>query len=1634
LFRKLRFLSFLMLAVASSGYAQAPAPVISVSSTSGCPQLAVSFTDTESGTNTYSWNFGGTPPNVSMATSTKKTNVVFFDSSGTYTVTLTVTNASGSTTATPVKINVYPVPTADFSTDKSTGCAPTTIHFTNLSPGPINSFIWDFGDGTQNVTNLSPSHLYKTADAFRVVLYVTNSFGCTGKKQIKNVDNAIVLSGVVVPNFSSTLNSSCALPVNAIFNSSSSGPGTLSYNWNFGDGGGYSNNNNSNPSYSYSTAGLKNVSLAVTSNQGCTDTLTLPVNISASGNVTDFKMPDTVCINSAVNIKNLSSPPPNLSVWDYGDGSGLDTTTKVNHSHTFTTLGKVTVTLSNTFNGCNGVATHVINVVGPPVLNFTGTNITSCKAPLTSTFTDNTPGALGWSWNFGDGTTSPLKNPPPHTYTNEGIYTVTLIASSATGCSTSGSDTVKIQKPTVDLIGLPAYGCAPATINVSANANTVDGVAFYTWDFVGNGGSSNAQTPPSQLYGPGSSPVFLTVTTNGGCQAIDTGFVKVGTVKPSAAFTIAPPISCINTPIVFTDGSSGGANQWFWSFGDGAIDSTHQSTTHPFGKIGTFNVKLIAYNNGCSDSIVHPVTINGPSAGFTFSTGCGSSNTFTFVDTSHGATSWQWDFGDGTLPVSGQFPTAHTFPTGPSKTYSVTLTVSSSVTGCTDHVTLPVTANQSAQIVFSQNPTCANTLIYLTAIPTKSVQLYKFDLGDGSPINVGSSASIGYTYKKPGVYMVTVTTQDISGCNETSGTFPLVVNGPIANYSIPTALSCDTMTFDFKSLFATAPGTSGIKSYVWDFGDGTSSILLNPSHLYGAQGVYQPILTLTDNFGCVTVNDTSQPIVVSVMVPKFSTSDSNYCPTSGIQFNNTSVGGFNPIYTWNFGDGSPLIHTVAPIHTYPMVGKYTDTLTMNDFYGCIKKFWNTTKLNIDTPSATFTMSGNYSACPPFNDTFHFTGHYADKFSWNFGNLPPSFAFVDSPKFLYTDPGDYDVVLKVTSFGGCIATSAPQHVHIDGPIGAFSYTPIAGCESLDVKFHVASSNVVNFTWIFGDGSNPAQSNSPDTTYHYGQPGQFQPYVTLVDAAGCHITKTGTDVINVDHITQTIFTADKSIVCDAGAVLFTDKSILGDSTHITKYNWDFNDGSPIVSGLYPTISHTYNGIGNYTVTLHDTTLGGCTGTYSLPIQVVPSPKITVTGIVSQCEPAILTFNGVETTPDPNGPLTWAWNFGNTQTGTGANPPNVSYPKAGEYVVSVIATDAKGCSTMSDTTSLNHLFVYPIPTVNAGPDVTICDTSNIQLNATGNATSYTWSTPAGGNLSCTVCTNPIASSPVSTFFVVQGLSLKSCQARDTVQVTVNTPFTMGISGPDSVCLGQSSRLNATGAAIYTWTPAEGLSDPNISNPIATPDANQIGNQASNVITYSVTGYDNKKCYSDTKTVNITAFNYPEIAMVPNVTINVGSSYRMSPTVSTNILSYNWTPSNTLSCANCLMPIATPTITTRYALTATNDGGCAKTDSIRIQVICNGANFFVPNTFSPNGDGVNDYFIVNGVGLNVIPSITIYNRWGQIVFQKSNFAANSSADAWDGTFNGQPAPADVYVYTIQILCNNATLIPYHGNITLIR
>jgi gliding motility-associated-like protein len=191
-----------------------------------------------------------------------------------------------------------------------------------------------------------------------------------------------------------------------------------------------------------------------------------------------------------------------------------------------------------------------------------------------------------------------------------------------------------------------------------------------------------------------------------------------------------------------------------------------------------------------------------------------------------------------------------------------------------------------------------------------------------------------------------------------------------------------------------------------------------------------------------------------------------------------------------------------------------------------------------------------------------------------------------------------------------------------------------------------------------------------------------------------------------------------------------------------------------------------------------------------------------------------------------------------------------------------------------------------------------------------------------------------------------------------------------------------------------------------------------------------------TDTTSKNLFVPPIPGITVIDNPVIPVSTGVTLPVTYGPEVVSYNWTPTRNLSCTDCPTPYANPKFTTTYTVKVTNEYGCTNKEDITVTVVCNGLNYFVPNTFSPNGDGVNDIFAPRGVGLARVNSMRIFNRWGEMVYERMNFLANdrSPTGGWDGTFKGKPASADVYVYIIEFVCENAAIVPVKGNVALVR
>lgn len=1569
-------------------------PAFTANTLSGCSPLIVSFTDQTTGNpNQWKWYLGN------ATTSTNQHPSTTYFNPGTYTVKLVVRNAAGnadSLTKTDY-ITVYAKPVVSFTASPTTGCIPLAVQFNSQSTsgsGTIASWQWDFGDGTfSSIEN--PSHTYTTSGNFNISLRVTNSFGCvTTLTKVQYIK----IGSPVHADFTNSQPTTCDLPVTINFQNNSTGGGTLSYQWDFGDGG---TSTQASPSHTYTAAGNYTVRLIVTSSNGCTDTITKNNAVTIGSINAGFTHPDVICVNSPVTFTNTTSPSPASVEWDFGDAT---TSTSLSPVKSYAAPGSYRVRMIAHIGSCSDTADQFVLVRPLPVADFTASPLSSCSAPLTVSFNNLSSGGISYAWDFGDGNTSSAFN-PTHTYTQYGTFTVTLTVTNIGQCDASVTRTayVKIQAPEASIDNLPQKGCAPLTHTFTATVNSLDAVVKYEWDF-GDGNTSSLPSP-THTFSAGVYTIKLVITTAGGCT--DTVIVDKGitsSTKPVANFVANPRDVCAHVPVTFTDLSTGNVTQWHWDFGDGGT-STEQNPTHMYEDTGYFNVRLIIWNEGCPDTIQfnNYIHINPPIANFTPGFVCTDKLTRVFTDQSIGADEWNWDFGDGN--TSTQRSPVHTYAT--TGTYTVNLLVRNHTTGCEYTKTLTVqVVIEHAAFTESERVICRNTAVSFTATGNTAANIagYEWDFGDGA---TGTGVNPSHTYTVSGTYTVRLILTDILGCKDTLTKLQHIqVDGPVAAFTPGNAGNCSLSATVFNDN-STGDGTHPITSWQWNFGDGNTVVFTAPpfTHNYTTPGVYDVTLKVTDSKGCTDSIAHTSSVVISKPVAAFNTPDSLSCPGKAISFSNSSSGP-GITYLWDFGDTNTST-AATPAHTYGADGNYPVQLVVTDQYGCTDTAETTVK--IWAPQAAFAMSDSVSTCPPLVVNFTNNSSNAISVNWDFGDGTSTQS--DNPSHFYTYPGVYDVQLTVTSNGGCTSQKTKQ-VIVSGPKGNFTYGPLTGCSPLTVTLTATTQNRLSFVWDYNDG-NILATNDSVVTYTYQDPGDYLPKMILVDAGGCQVPITGLDTIHVKGVTAD-FGFLSPALCDKGSVTFSDSSYSNDG--FASYHWDFGDGN---TSSQPNPVHFYAAPGLYYPSLAVSTLGGCTDTFThaVPVRIVATPQALIASSPNTCAPLTATFSGSLAVADTS-VIAWNWDLGNGNHSSLQNPPAQVYTTATTYNIQLIATNSSGCAD----TIQHTVEAYKIPVIDAGSDAMVCKGSGKTLAASG-ADSYSWSPSTG--LSCTLCPNPVASPSDTTRYTVTGTTIHGCSSTDEVIVNVKQPFLMRNSPGDTLCKGGSVRLMASGAATYSWSPSTGLSNSTSPSPVATPASST---------TYRVIGTDDKGCFKDTAYITVKVYPIPTVDAGADKTINVGQSVTLTPVVSADVVNVTWTPTAGTVSSNFPSVTVAPKETTNYLVEASNAGGCKSRDNVTVFVLCNGANIFIPNTFSPNGDGANDIFYPRGTGLFTVKTLRIFNRWGEVVFEKGGFAANDPAAGWDGTFKGVKLTPDVYVYTADILCDNKTILTLKGNVALIR
>lgn len=1607
-----------------------------IDKTGGCSPLAISCTNTTTGASsnaTYSWNLG----NGNTSDNPGGAGAIYRDAK-TYTIKLTVTD-NGKTSEATKQVTVYKKPTVDFTTTDVRGCAPFDAKFVSSSTagdGTIADYFWDFGDG--NVQKGSAyqqvTHTYNFAQKPTVGLTVTNSYGCYTSLE----KNLVEIKAPLKAAFSVDRAVYCDVNDNVKFTTNVSGSGTFDYSWDFGDQTSATGNN---PTHVYGKKGSYPAVLTVTNSDGCKN-VSDPLQVNIANFTIDFSTPTSVCQYAEATFTDKSTAGSTATVWQ-AEGHRFENMGS-NFTYKFQNAGEATVTLTNTYGGCAASGSKKITINPAPVGGYTYDANGVCGSPVTIQFNDTSTNITSRKWYFGDAGATSTDKQPSYTYQKDGYYTVGLVVANANGCSNTINKQLNIFKPFVSIGTDVVEGCPGLVANFGSYST--DEIATYSWNFGDGEPPSTVARPRHVFKSVGQYNVVLTYTTKGKCSGTSNTFVYVR-VKPKADFTSITEV-CGSNVVTFTNNTQGYADVFHWDFGDNSPMSftSDYTISHQYYDDKTFTVRLIAFNGQCADTMIKTDYIKVlppfPKISYAQNTCDGTRGLVKFKQASRKAITWTWDFGDGTATVdltTNQAQIEHVYTkTGK---YKVLLTTTNGNCSVTDSVNTFVLLKQQPKLASQQAEVCASGSVKGTVSNFEenphpdfygyNYLIYRWEYDDGTRANVaanvptyptpwktGFSGDIsGFDVTKKGLRLIV--SEANFGCTDTTNYVPLKIKGPIAAFDIKKDLVCKNTPVVFDDA-STTSDNSAITKWEWDLGDGdkvTQTTKEEISHLYAQPGNYNISLKITDANGCTSTTPFNyKDATVSGPQSDFSYYPENVQPNTFVSFYNKIVNypylnGYTFKWTFTY-DHSTDRTTYNPQKYYGKVGVDTVMLVATNLSsGCSDTAKKIIGIKYVTAAFDFTTAYlNNNSCPPLVATFNNTSQFANRILWDFGdgsvadNLP-------NPKHTYQNAGLYSVKLYAYGNNNSVDSSI-QTVEVKGPYAILSADVTYGCKMQKVTLSAVVKNATSYTWDFGDG-NTVQTTDTFAIHTYKSVGAYTPSLLLKDGSNCASTSEIDTQIIIDSLSVG-FAKSPVVVCDSGVVSFTPqvKSFSGDSLQQPlTYKWNFGTGVAKDTAVVTNPEFKFNKLGKYEVSLNVKTLYGCEKLFKDTLAVVRRPKSRIAAPSYACEDVSVPFKGLADLQD----VKWAWTFADGNTSTVQNPDQ-KYHLAASYNVALIVSKA-GCSD----TSNHEIVVHTSPKINLQPkDSAICLGVTIQLRA-HDGTKYAWSPDVSGNNSGDASPNIKPSS--TTLYKVKTTNEFGCTSIDSTLITVVQPFTLALPPDAFVCKGNSIELPVSGAATYVWM-GDGLNDITSNDPIATPLV---------TTTYTVTGTDAHHCFTSEGKIMIDVKPLPTVSVGPDIQLPTGNTVNLTATGSNDVVKWSWLPSTYLSCSNCAAPVAAPRENMMYIAVGETKFGCKAADTLIIKLVCS-EGLFVPNAFTPNNDGKNDFFNLKGKGIKQIRHLQIFSRWGDIIFERNNFQIGDQNAAWDGKVNGSFAESGTYVYFIEAECDSGDIFTRKGTVVIVR
>lgn len=749
-----------------------------------------------------------------------------------------------------------------------------------------------------------------------------------------------------------------------------------------------------------------------------------------------------------------------------------------------------------------------------------------------------------------------------------------------------------------------------------------------------------------------------------------------------------------------------GFGSYIWN-GPGLVNNPNQCVNIMTPGVYTCQTILVP---GCPGPVFTHTLVLRPNPVLSFTPNAAPCATqFSFANTSSissGAiSSYSYSFGDGSGTLL-QNPT-HNYP-GPGA-YPVKFKATSTF-GCSDSVIQSVIIHPPPLLSFSPPSHCINTLVNftntsvvpsVTGVPAGTVVSYNWNLGNGQTSSLQNPSA---TYTSSGTFTITLSCTSDQGCisslSQTLGIFP----PPVIDFSANPL--CDINGTSFAPITSTSIASGSIVSYFWNFGDGSTSTLQSPLHIFNAPGIYTITYTGISNNSCVQTVIKTLTIAPTPTIA-FNTFSINACTPNFTFVNTSSISAGSISYSWNFG-GSNSSTAASPSYTFPGVGSYTVRLIGESQLGC--KDTAIANINIyPFPIVTMSVPASCESAVFTVSTTAVSGSVTS-YNWNFGD-PGSGAnntsTLQSPTHAYQNIGTYVLSLQIISNLNCVSINTTQILVRPNPFSAFNTFPPDACtpnytfvNNSGFAPNAPPGNfIVSNQWSF-NGLATSTLGSP--TFTFPGPGIYTVSLRNVSNFNCSSTETKTIVIH-PYPQATINVAPACLNVAAAFNASIDIAQSPSPGIVTSYTWNFGDGTQ--DNLLNT-SHFYNTNGSYPITFSVSSNQGCVRTYSSNIMVYPVPLVNFS-VNSICAGSAFTFSNVTTIPSGNFISGYRWDFDNDGITNSTQPnPVHTFITAGIYTVQLYAQSNNNCRdsiqkqlTVNDVpqpaiTSSNVCFGSPTP----------------------------------------------------------------------------------------------------------------------------------------------------------------------------------------------------------------------------------------------------------------------------------------------------------------------------------------------------